>query len=366
MIWRWKNFAKSILSDRIVRRLTFFTTFRFASGRPNATLVSIVLTKNILAALLNFQSVLASNRAIKLYCGRLRDLASHDTRQNVKLLHLIYGLKQNEPIHYFHWALIERMISTIRPDRVLFHYTYEPQGVYWEKIKKKVCAVKVPPFEYYGIAHLKHYAHKADVVRLLALYEMGGLYLDIDTLVFKSFDGLFSAGQLILGVERLRGSAEPCGLCNAAMLAPRNHGGIRAWLQSYMYFRGKAGKHWEEHSVRLPFNLLRRRGDVKVLDSHAFFEINWDEANLFFDSDQAALVKARVAGAYSQHLWETKCMANLLADFEAATSANTSFLGTQLSAVSYESTGWPGPLHSNQTNFPSYTHTGPDADLRST
>lgn len=353
MISRLKNLAKSILPDPIVRKLTLFTKFRFASGRANAALVSIVLTKNILAALSNLQSVWASNRAIRLYRGNLRDLARHDTRQNVKLLHLIYSLRQNEPIHYFHWALIERMISTIRPDRVLFHYTYEPQGAYWEKIKKKVRAVKVPPFEYYGVAPLKHFAHKADVVRLLALYEMGGLYLDIDTLVFKSFDDLFSVGQLILGVERLPGSAEPCGLCNAVILAPRNHRGIRAWLQSYMYFRGKPGKHWDEHSVTLPLNLLQRRGDVKVLDSHSFFEINWDEANLFFDSDRAALVKARVAGAYSQHLWETRCMSNLLADFNVVAPANKSFLGTQLSGVSYESSSLTRPISKQSTNFPS-------------
>src|SRR5579872_5270513 len=105
MMSRWKSIVKSILSDPIVRKLTFFTRLRFASGCPNAALISIVLIKNGLAALWNVQSVWASNREIKLYRETLRDLASQDTRQNVKLLHLIYGLKQDEPIHYFHWAL---------------------------------------------------------------------------------------------------------------------------------------------------------------------------------------------------------------------------------------------------------------------
>ena len=339
MISRLENFARSILPDRVVRKLGALTKFRFPSGRPNVPLISIVVTKNVLAALWNFQSCWRSSRAIKLYRGSLRELASQSTNQNVKLLHLIYGLKQHEPFCYFHWALVEKMISTIRPDRVLFHYTYEPQGVYWEKIKKKVCTVQVPPFEYYGVARIKHFAHKADVVRLLVLYEMGGLYLDIDTLVFKSFDDLFSASQLVLGVERWHGRAEPRGLCNAVILAPRNHGGIRAWLQSYKYFRAKGIKlerYWAEHSVRLPLYWLPRRGDVKVLDSHSFFEINGDETNLFFNPDQAALVETRVAGAYSQHLWETFCMANLLADFKVAAPANESFLAVQLRGVSSE------------------------------
>lgn len=341
---RWESLAKRIVKHPTVSNLTLFWKFRFASGRPNLALISVVVARNILVALFNLKSVLESNRAIKRYQENLRELAGHDTRKEVKLLHLIYGLKQNEPIRYFHWALIEKMISTIRPDRVLFHYTYEPQGVYWEKIRGKVYAVKVPPFEYYGVARLKHFAHKADVVRLLALYEMGGLYLDIDTLVFKSFDSLFSAGQLILGMQRLPGSVEPFGLSNAVIVAPRNHGGIRAWLQSYMYFRGKATRHWDEHSVRLPLNLLRRRGDVKVLDSHSFFQIDWDEVDLFFDVDQAALAKARLAGAYSQHLWETAWMTKLLTDFSLAPPADKSFLGTQLSGVEEESSSFIQPI----------------------
>lgn len=330
MISHWKRFAKSILPHSVVRTLTFLNTLRFANGRPNAVLVSIVLTRNVLVSLLNLRSFLASNRAIKVYRKHLQGLAGHVAQDEAKLLHLIYGLKQNEPMHYFHWALIAKMINTIKPDRVLFHYTYEPYGDYWEKLKRHVHLVKVPPFEYYGVARLRHYAHKADVVRLLALYEMGGLYLDIDTLALSSFDCLFSTRQLILGVERRAASTEPRGLCNAVILAPRNHGGIRAWLQSYIYFRGKAGKHWEEHSVSLPFGLLRQRDDVKVLDSHFFFEINWDETQLFFDLGQAARVKARVSGAYSQHLWETSCMTTLLADFKQATPDNKSFLGVHL------------------------------------
>ena len=265
MTRHWKSFAKSILPHSVVRTLTFLNTLRFANGCPNAILASIVLTRNVLVSLLNLRSFRTSNRAIKVYRKHLQDLASHVAQDETKLLHLIYGLKQNEPMHYFHWALIAKMINTIKPDRVLFHYTYEPYGVYWEKLKKHVHLVKVPPFEYYGVARLRHYAHKADVVRLLALYEMGGLYLDIDTLALNSFDCLFSTRQLILGVERRAASTEPRGLCNAVILAPKNHGGIRAWLQSYIYFRGKVGEHWEEHSVRLPFGLLRQREDVKVL-----------------------------------------------------------------------------------------------------
>ena len=334
MTSRWKRLAKSILSYSIVRKVTFLTNLRFSNGRLNVAVVSLVITKNLLVALFSLYSVVASNRAIKRYRDSLKHLTNCDASGEVKLLHLIYGLKQSEPIYYFHWALLEKMINTIKPHRVIFHYTYEPEGAYWELIKSKVSTVKVPAFEYYGIAHLKHYAHKADVIRLLALYEMGGLYLDIDTLVFESFDSLFERGKLILGVERMRGSTEPCGLCNAVVLAPRSHEGVRAWLQSYLYFRGKPKRHWEEHSVRLPFNLLRRRGDVSVLDSHSFFEINWDEANLFFDRDQAAVVETRVAGAYSQHLWETKCMASLLDEFKTPSPGNLSFLGAQLRRVS--------------------------------
>jgi len=334
MIPRWKARARKILPDTIVRKLAPLTKFRFSNGFPNIGLIAFVVTKNFLFAIAHFESYRSSNLAIKQYEKALEKLGTDIANRDSKILHLIYGLKQHETLHYFHWALIERMLEVIRPDTVFFHYTYEPQGVYWQKVRSKLCLVPVPPFQYYGVAHLQHFAHKADIVRLLALYNIGGVYLDIDTLVFKSFDDLLSDRRLTVGIERLPGEPGACGLCNAAMVSPKGHGGVRAWLESYKYFRGDAQFYWAEHSVKLSMRLFRRRTDVAVLDSHSFFEINWDEANLFFDPGKAATVRARVAGAYSQHLWENHCMTKLLADFSEPPSGNQSFLAGELSAAS--------------------------------
>ena len=37
---------------------------------------------------------------------------------------------------------------------------------------------------------VKHYAHRADVLRLKLLYEHGGIYLDLDMVALRSFDPL--------------------------------------------------------------------------------------------------------------------------------------------------------------------------------
>ena len=63
---------------------------------------------------------------------------------------------------------------------------------------------------------LLHGAHRADVVRLTKLLGSGGIYLDADVFVHRSFDPLLGH-PAVLGEERIDGAV--VGLCNAIILA---------------------------------------------------------------------------------------------------------------------------------------------------
>ena len=75
----------------------------------------------------------------------------------------------------------------------------------------------------------KHPAHRADIVRLAALIAMGGVYLDTDVLVLKSFDVLgnpdFAAAWEFTGDGRL------VGLSNAILVAARQSRFARLCLE---------------------------------------------------------------------------------------------------------------------------------------
>ncbi|KZO94517.1 glycosyltransferase family 32 protein [Calocera viscosa TUFC12733] len=92
-----------------------------------------------------------------------------------------------------------------------------------------------PPQEVYG-HRLSHFAHKADVLRLQLLIAFGGIYVDIDTYVLRSFDraGLMTQ-NVALGMEASpdsrRTTLEPGGLCNAIIVARREAPFLKRWLR---------------------------------------------------------------------------------------------------------------------------------------
>lgn len=80
----------------------------------------------------------------------------------------------------------------LEPEIIFFHTLKEPVGFWWEEVKNKINKSKTKleiiivrdVKETFG-NEVKHYAHKADVVRLEALKYYGGVYLDLDVIVIK-------------------------------------------------------------------------------------------------------------------------------------------------------------------------------------
>jgi len=75
-----------------------------------------------------------------------------------------------------------------------------PTGEWFELIRPLVTLRQVEiPTKIFG-NRVDHYAHRADVVRLEALKEFGGIYLDLDVIMMKSLDHLLDE-QFAMGQE---------------------------------------------------------------------------------------------------------------------------------------------------------------------
>src|SRR5437016_4750710 len=133
----WKSQLKRVLPAFLVRRLQESTKFHFSNGWPNLPLISGYYIRNCLLAASDFASYQASRKAIRNYRRSLMELDQAGGGTNHRNLHIIYGLKQREALHHFHWLLIEQMLRTTGADKVYFHYTYEPLGEYWERLKPR-------------------------------------------------------------------------------------------------------------------------------------------------------------------------------------------------------------------------------------
>jgi hypothetical protein len=227
------------------------------------------------------------------------------------IAHVIFGLSPDfggKPFSIVHYLAIESLRQVNRPDRIYVYYRYEPSGEWWERCVPHVTPVRFDPPQSIGGRLLLHPAHQADVARLQILYEMGGIYVDLDTICVRSFRPLLDA-DCVLGLEIVNGHL--VGLCNAVILASPGCSFLGRWLDGFdpatslwQGFRSVGrDEHWNEYSVRYPAFLARRfRDEVAVEGPRSFFSPSWSDAEL------RELFEVPPDGrddAYCHHLWES-------------------------------------------------------------
>jgi SAM-dependent methyltransferase len=221
-----------------------------------------------------------------------------------KILHYTFGMARDfggKPWSLVHYVCLRSAIERIKPERTYFYCQFEPSGPWWELSRELVTIVKIEaPQQIFGRS-LRHVAHQSDVVRLQKLIEHGGIYLDADVFVHRSFDDLLE-NSTILGQE---GEGGQYGMANAVILAEPDAPFLRRWLSEYRFFRSNGrDEYWNEHSVQLPVRLAKAHPDeIRILSPKAFFWPLWTDEHLewLFQSDRPVPLD----GVYANHLWES-------------------------------------------------------------
>lgn len=222
-----------------------------------------------------------------------------------RTLHLCFGLSADfggKPWSLVHHACLRRAVEVLRPERVLFHHEHMPRGPWWDLSRPLVTPLRCrAPTEVFG-NRLHRVEHQADVLRLRALIEHGGMYLDADVFVHRGFDDLLGHAA-VLG--RMGEGETAAGLGNSVILAEPGAAFLRRWLDEYRSFRSRGyDGQYIEHSIRLPLRLWQAHPDeVEVLPTLAFYHPWCDAAGLraIFEPGEAC----DVAGSHATHLWES-------------------------------------------------------------
>lgn len=126
-----------------------------------------------------------------------------------------------KPISRWSFLNILSIFNNIKPTALFVHCLSDPHGLYWEKlneyldIREKVVIVKIQ--EPIGAFNNfpQHPAHKSDCVRMHALTSMGGIYVDLDILILRSFDEIRNA-SITLGLQTF------WDICNGVIIANKN------------------------------------------------------------------------------------------------------------------------------------------------
>ncbi|WWD19073.1 hypothetical protein CI109_103531 [Kwoniella shandongensis] len=230
-------------------------------------------------------------------------------------VHYVYGLKpleggrtKGEELPYYAYLAMRSALVNLRPKVIYFHYQHLPTGPWWDLISPHLTLIETQvPDTIYG-RPLSHFAHKADVLRLLMMKYTGGIYLDIDVFVIKPFDDLLYF-PTTLGMEASpdsrRDALDPEGLCNAIIISAPGSTFIDRWLASYDTFDGGV---WAQHSVQKSWEIARSHPDeIQVLSERAFFWPMWhgDEIKKTHETTEYDFAKT---GQYAYHAWESLAM----------------------------------------------------------
>jgi len=233
------------------------------------------------------------------------------------IIHFCFGLSAGSSFGFLEYLAVRSAIDLNPPDQCFFYYAHRPTGRWWDRIEPHITAVQVdPPNEIFG-NRIQHYAHQADITRLNALIEHGGIYLDIDTLCVRPFDDL-RIHPCVMGRQ-----GENRGLCNAVILAEPQSAFLKAWLEHYRDFRTD---EWDEHSVQLPMALAQSQelaDQIHTLPEDRFFFPHWEQMDALFESQDLALFDH----SYCIHYWATMTYRRWLSgiSFERIFERNANF-----------------------------------------
>ena len=213
------------------------------------------------------------------------------------VVHFVFGLKpQEEEFLFVYYLAVYSCFLLNAPDCIYFHHHHVPRGPWWDALVRlpavRLCRIPVPTR--IGRKPIRKTAHRADAVRMRVLHEIGGVYLDIDTICVRPWRHLLADNDVVLGLE-----GEPDGICNAIMMARPRSPFFTAWRDQYEQHFEPDG--WREASIVLPEQIAKRHPEwATVLPPAAFFLPSYTEVDRIFVTDHPV-----PPDLVALHLWET-------------------------------------------------------------
>lgn len=243
------------------------------------------------------------------------------------IIHYIYGFKKQTedfPFIYYISILSNKIIN--KPDIIFFHYQYEPFGYWWDKIK---CILHLNYIDtttlYWGKKKIIKYAHKADKIRMDMLYKYGGVYMDIDTITYKSYHNLLK-NNFVIGIQEENYGLDKITLyCNAILLSKPGNIFLKKWIDLYENDFNPNG--WSESSIFLPGKILStlsrdELNAITILNKNVFYWYLYNETNKIFEETEETEINNNLL---TLHLWNSfsEVYYKSYNDFESSLNKNS-------------------------------------------
>lgn len=216
------------------------------------------------------------------------------------IVHWVWPGMQGETFPFWAWVHACAIVDVLQPTKFYFHHVHDalPSGRWWLATLPMLTLVPTPRQKTVYGRPVLHLAHQSDIMRLRALITYGGVYLDTDVLVLRSFAPL-AKNSVILCVQSLQKQRT----ANAVILAQPHASFLYRWIDEYHMF---VNSDWDAFSVRLPALVAQQHpNEVLWLPPAAWFVPGPDDdpGALLFSVNVSELAWASQPARFAQHLW---------------------------------------------------------------
>ncbi|KAL7095391.1 hypothetical protein ACP275_10G020900 [Erythranthe tilingii] len=153
----------------------------------------------------------------------------------------------------------------------------------------------------------------SNLIRLVALYKYGGVYLDTDFIILKDFSGLRNS----IGAQSIDLSGNWTRLNNAFLVFDKKHPLVFKFIEEFaLNFDGNKWGHNGPYLVSRVVNRVKKTDefDFTILPPMAFYPVDWTRVAGFFGRPNgpvgAKWVEAKIrqlnGSSYGVHLWNSQ------------------------------------------------------------
>ncbi len=168
----------------------------------------------------------------------------------------------------------------------------------------------------------KKYAFVSDVARVKALYEYGGIYLDTDVVVYKSFDEILN-NACVLGFEQENYVA------TSFMACEKEHSLMREFYEMYrnLDFYSENGEIIEGTNVSKLTNMLKKKGLIRNNQYQVLDDIVVYPQEYFSPYDYSNCIKQNTKNTICEHLYFVSWMSSRTRFNKAVKKILVKFIG---------------------------------------
>lgn len=170
------------------------------------------------------------------------------------VVHYVWYMR--EELTFVGFLSLLGVIRFINPCAIIFHGDKIPHGVYWDfvvDISPNIIHLKRDRPKFYAGQKIKHKEHSSDIMRIEALIQYGGIYMDTDTIIVKSLESLMNYPCVM--------SNQSSGLMGSAfVMAEKNATFLQLWMDGYRH--DYQSSQYTYNAMVYPKKVARKHSDL--------------------------------------------------------------------------------------------------------